>query len=312
MLINALPYLFLALFLGLTSCKDDETNGEEMSSEDCTDLASVFTIALTTEGCNVDIANNLGTTSNYSESVSGGTRTISFNSIPNHLVGTFPNSGNPNTISEQNNTFQMTTSPSLASNVTIAQGWIQGILFSGVTVDIYTAEFFTGSSGMVNMQWNRNTLQNVDDLGLDCNNAHVQPTGKYHYHGIPNAYGDALGVDGTEMVKIGYAADGVPVYYLYYEDDNGNIVEAQASYELKSGSRGGDGITAPNGCYDGEYFQDYEYVADSGNLDACNGRTGPTPDALNGEYYYVITNDFPSGPLCFSGTPNSSFQLGGN
>ena len=112
------------------------------------------------------------------------------------------------------------------------------------------------------------------------------------------------------MVKIGYAADGFPFYYLYYENDNGSIVQAEASYELKSGDRGGDGISAPSGAYDGEYFQDYEYVEGSGDLDECNGRFGPTPDVPEGEYYYVVTADFPSFPLCFSGTPDSSFSFG--
>ena len=26
------------------------------------------------------------------------------------------------------------------------------------------------------------------DIGLDCNTAHVQPTGKYHYHGVPSLH----------------------------------------------------------------------------------------------------------------------------
>lgn len=302
-----LAFFFLVIF---SSCGNHNSGDDEGTDTDCTDVESVFTIALDTGGCTVDIESTLGTNSLYNETINGTTRTVTINSIPNHLVGQFPNPGNPNTISVQNSTYSMTTEPQLAANTTLGQGWIQGVLFSGVSVDVYTAEFFTGSTGITNMQWNRNTLQTVQNLGLDCNNAHVQPTGKYHYHGIPNAYGEELGVDGTQMVKLGYAADGFPIYYLYYEDANGNIVEAEASYELKSGSRGGDGITAPDGCYDGEYFQDYEYVAGSGSLDACNGRTGPTPDAPEGEYYYVITKDFPSAPLRFAGTPNQSFKLG--
>lgn len=204
----------------------------------------------------------------------------------------------------------MTTTPSLSNGSTNAQGWVNGILFSGVGIEVYTAESFTGFTGETNQQWNRNALQSVDDLGLDCNNAHVQPGGQYHYHGLPSAYGDELQINGTEMIKIGYAADGFPYYYLYYEDDNGNIVQAEASYELISGDCGGDGISAPSGAYDGEYFQDYEFVEGSGDLDECNGRLGPTPEAPEGEYYYVVTAVFPSFPLCFSGTPDDSFRFG--
>lgn len=275
---------------------------------------SVFSIFLDPDDCTVDIQNSLGVSSSYSESIEGTTRTITVNDIPNHRVGTFPTAtdrriGNPNAISAQSNTYSTTTQPTLANSSTNASGWVNGVLFSGVGIEVYTAESFTGFTGQTNREWNRNALQSVDDLGLDCNNAHVQPGGQYHYHGLPSAYGSEMQVDGSQMVKIGYAADGFPFYYLYYENDNGSIVEAEASYELISGERGGDGITAPSGAYDGEYFQDYEFVQGSGDLDECNGRFGPTPDAPNGEYYYVVTKDFPSFPLCFSGTPDNSFSL---
>ena len=276
---------------------------------------SVFSIKLDADDCNVDIESSLGVASSYSESVSGTTRTITINDIPSHMVGTFPTDtdvriGNPSAISEQDNSYTMTTTPALASNSTSAQGWVNGVLFSGVGIEVYTAESFTGFTGETNRSWNRNALQSVDDLGLDCNNAHVQPGGQYHYHGLPSAYGSEIEADGSQMIKIGYAADGFPFYYLYYEDDSGNIVQAEASYDLRSGDRGGDGISAPSGAYDGEYFQDYEFTEGSGDLDECNGRFGPTPDVPAGEYYYVVTADFPSFPLCFSGTPDGSFRFG--
>ena len=276
---------------------------------------SVYFIHLDESECTVDIQNTLGVTSSYSESIEGTTRTISINDIPSHRVGTFPTDtdrriGNPNSISEQSNTYSTTTLPALANSSTSAQGWVNGVLFSGVGIEVYTAESFTGFTGETNRAWNRNALQSVDDLGLDCNNAHVQPTGQYHYHGLPSAYGNDLQANGSEMVKIGYAADGFPFYYLYFENEDGNIVQAEASYNLKSGDRGGDGISSPSGAYDGEYFQDYEYVEGAGDLDECNGRFGPTPEVPEGEYYYVVTADFPSFPLCFSGTPDDSFRFG--
>lgn len=271
---------------------------------------STFTINLDASTCDIDITAQLGSASRYEESINGSTRTISINCIPNHAVGTFPNAGNPNAIREQDRTYTMTTTPELASFTTHAQGYEFGILFSGVSVDPFTGEFFQTSTGGTNRSWNQTTLTTTRDLGLDCNNAHVQPTGKYHYHGTPSALISDLNIDGSKMVQIGYAGDGFPIFYKYILTDDGQtIVEAESGYQLIEGSRPGDGDSAPGGCYDGTYFQDYEYVEDISELDECNGRFGPTPNNPGGEYYYVITDNFPSSPLCFSGSPDNSFRF---
>ncbi len=297
--------IFGFVFIACSS-DDDNTSTDDQNTTDCTNVSSTFAINLTTDGCDVDLAIN----SVYQEVIDAGadTRTITFNGIPEHLVGAFPNSGNPNTISEQNNTYTVDLTPQQAANTTSGQGYEFGILFSGVSVDPYTAEFFVGSGG-TNMEWNITTLTTTVDLGLDCNNAHVQPTGKYHYHGTPNALTSDMNIDGSEMVKVGYAADGFPIYYKYGYDEAGTSIVAHTSgYELKEGARGGDGATAPDGCYDGTYFQDYEYVSGISMLDECNGRFGKTPESSD-EYYYVITDNFPSSPLCFSGTPSNDFRF---
>ena len=82
-------------------------------------------------------------------------------------------------------------------------------------------------------------------LDSDCNNAHVQPTGKYHYHGIPKLYLETLVTNENEMLLVGYAADGFPIYYRYGysdpEDINSKIIDLKTSYRLKSGDRPGDG-----------------------------------------------------------------------
>jgi hypothetical protein len=41
----------------------------------------------------------------------------------------------------------------------------------------------------------------------------------------------------------------------------------------------------------GSYLEDFEYVANLGDLDACNGRFGKTPDYPNGIYAYFTTVD---------------------
>jgi YHYH protein len=261
-------------------------------------------------------------TPQYNESISGTTRTITANNIPEHKVGLFGNvSGalNPNAISEQSETYSITTAPSSVNSFTPLLGnngpdYSFGVLFNGVELDPVAAEPFPHNGIMdpnVNWEWNLEAL-NVD-LGLDCNHAHVQPTGKYHYHGNPTLFIDDIEISTTEMTLIGYAADGFPVYYKYAyseaTDNTSAVIEMTSSYQLKTGDRPGDGITAPCGPYNGVYSNDYVYVSGLGTLDEANARTGVTPEYPSGTYYYIITDDFPSIPRYFRGTPSSDFGI---
>ncbi|MDX2360598.1 MAG: YHYH protein [Crocinitomicaceae bacterium] len=286
--------LFLtSIIISLNICAQDPIEGP-----------STFSIQLTSELCTLDPEYK----TIYEENVDldRRVRIITANGIPSHQTGAFPNAGNPNTIRPQETTYEIPLQPILLENKITAQGKRFGVLFSGVELDPFTAEYFQGTNGS-NRDWNITTLTSTVNLGLDCNNAHVQPSGKYHYHGTPNAFLQDLGVDGSKMVKIGYAADGFPIYYKYGMDSNGEIKELKSAYDLKAGERSGDGKTAPNGKYDGTYFQDYEYVEGLSTLDECNGVWGRTPDNEN-EYYYVITDNFPSSPICFSATPSQDFM----
>ena len=50
---------------------------------------------------------------------------------------------------------------------------------------------------------------------VDIHNAHVQGDGTYHYHGNPNAmFDDSPSGDGSPL--IGFAADGFPIWILYF------------------------------------------------------------------------------------------------
>lgn len=273
-----------------------------------------FLINLDPSTCAVDIEAKLEKSSVYKEVINKRkkVRKVEINGIASHNVGAFPSRGNPNTIKEVKQSFSIPLEPAMAKRKTPGKGYDTGVLFSGVSIDPFTAEFFIGPTGAMNREWNITTLTSTVNLGLDCNNAHVQPTGKYHYHGTPSAYLEDLDVDGTAMVKVGYAADGFPVYYKYGYDESGQLVVHESGYQLKKGERPGNGETAPDGPYNGRYFKDYEYVDGVSTLDECNGRWGKTPESEN-EYYYLITDNFPSVPLCFSGTPSSDFQkmLGG-
>jgi hypothetical protein len=162
--------------------------------------------------------------------------------------------------------------------------------------------------------WNYDAMGKMN-LGIDQNHAHVQPTGAYHYHGLPTGLINRLrtekGRAGKDMLLIGYAADGFPIYAEYgYEkasDASSAIKKLKSSYHLKKGNRpkGDDG---PGGKYDGTFTQDYEFTKGSGDLDECNGRTGVTPESADGTYYYVVTDSFPFIPRSFRGTPDTSFE----
>ena len=239
--------------------------------------------------------------------IRGEFRYITANGIPNHRHGDFPNRGNPNTIRAQSYTFRVPLHPRLAGNVTLLGMNPFGVAINGVPFDPGAAEWWNNdpTSG-----WQYEALSGKINLGMDQNNAHVQPNGAYHYHGLPTGLIDQLG-DGKRMVLIGYAADGFPIYerygYTLAKDLRSSIKVLRSSYQVKHGTR----PNGPGNRYDGTFVQDYNYVAGSGDLDECNGRTGVTPEFLNGTYYYVITAEFPFIPRCFRGTPDDSFKRRG-
>lgn len=147
-------------------------------------------------------------------------------------------------------------------------------------------------------------------LGMDWSNAHVQPNGAYHYHGVPNGLIKQLHGE-SKILLIGWAADGFPIVgpgaYKDAKNSASALVKMKSSWRLKTGTRpaGKDG---PGGRYDGTYTPDFEYVAGLGDLDECNGRFGVTPEFPQGTYYYVVTEEFPFIPRNYRGTPDPSFQ----
>lgn len=234
-------------------------------------------------------------------------RHIRSNGIPDHQAGRFPNRRNPNAIAEQDHRFRVPVAPNAADTVTRLGLSPFGVAVNGVPFDPGAAEFWRGDR---NSGWQYEALSGKIDLGLDKNNAHVQPGGAYHYHGSPKGLIAKLGQD-RAMVLIGYAADGFPIYdsrgYSEAEDPNSEVKRLRSSYRVKKGRR----PSGPRGRYDGTFVEDYEFVADAGDLNECNGRTGVTPEYPEGTYYYVVTDEFPFIPRCFRGTPDESFRRRG-
>jgi hypothetical protein len=237
--------------------------------------------------------------------VTGGERIISANGLPDHQPGEFPRPGNPNSISSQNYNFHLPAHPEIAAHPTPAGHALFGVALNGVPFDPGTAEFWNRDprSG-----WNYEAKSGFINLGLDENNAHVQPTGAYHYHGLPSGLIQNLGGDGSKMLMIGYAADGFPIYTAYgYKqatDPKSGLKKMHSSYRLKIGTR----PNGPGGAYDGKFTADFEYVKESGDLDECNGRFGVTPEFPQGTYHYYITDEFPWISRVWRGTPDPSFM----
>ena len=133
-------------------------------------------------------------------------RSIASNALPNHTTGDFPNSGNPNRISEQDVIHEFTTKPVYTGSST--EVLTTGVAINGVKFEPGTAESVACASGEF---YRIEALQETYNLGLDSNNAHVQPTGEYHYHGVSQLLVDAFSTE-TDLVHIGFAADGFLIY----------------------------------------------------------------------------------------------------
>ena len=236
--------------------------------------------------------------------VESGVRVIRANGVPDHATGQFPGRGNPNRIAPQRHEFRVPLLPEAAKAPTPLGMSPFGVAVNGVVLDPGAAEWWRDdrSSG-----WQYEALGGGRNLGLDREHAHVQPTGAYHYHGLPAALLEKLSGGRPRMVLLGWAADGFPIYGPWIPADPANpagaFKRAASSYRLKAGGRDG----GPGGPHDGAYVRDWEFVAGAGDLDACNGRTGPTPEFPGGTYHYVLTETFPFIPRFWHGTPDPSF-----
>ncbi|WP_055444806.1 YHYH protein [Lacinutrix himadriensis] len=224
------------------------------------------------------------------------------NSLPNHETGSFPNPGNPNTISAQNKTYTFPLNPVYTGK----SQWMRepGIALNGIKFEPQTAEVVVCETGE---NYRVEAIQDIIDLGLDFNHAHVQPTGAYHYHGTPTSMIEKMGT-GKDIIHIGFAHDGFPIYY----SKSGKY---KPSFELLDGNREGEDCTYDNpkehldiavgGHHDGSFGSDYEYVDGLGDLDECNGVV------VDGQYMYFVTKEFPYVGRCVMGEVSLDSNQGG-
>jgi hypothetical protein len=245
----------------------------------------------------------------------GTSRVLTGNGIPNHAVGTFPNANNPNTISAQTVSASYKLTPTYTGTATTLGGprGATGYILNGVKIDAGTAGSCPASATAASScsavdnssPWSIEALgQTFFSFGTDTNNAHVQPTGEYHYHGMPEGFITLQGGGPTKMTLIGWAADGFPIYARYgysVATDAGSALKViKGSYQLKSmvsATRPSTSVFTLGG-----FAQDWEYVAGSGDLDECNGRTGVTPEFPNGIYHYYATDTYPYLQRCIKGS----------
>ena len=231
-------------------------------------------------------------------------RIIVTNALPNHETGTFPNPGNPNRIKAQNLRYEIPLHPVNTGKATWAKE--PGVALNGIKFEPETAEMVICESGE---RYKIEAQQTLLDLGLDQNNAHVQPTGAYHYHGVPVGL-VAIFDQGQDLVHIGYAIDGFPIYYSksgVYKPSFRKITEPRTGEDCYYKSphltidKDFEGTDA-----DGTYVSDWEYEEGLGQLDECNGVE------INGEYVYLLTDTYPFVGRCLMGTFTESRPGPGN
>ncbi len=240
-------------------------------------------------------------------------RIISSNVVPNHAFGPFPNRGNPFPVRAQRRLFVLPSDPVPALEP-VPVGFVEfGVALNGIPFD--PAGPYWRGDRRTGWQFEVMSVTARPHLGLDDSNAHVQPSGAYHYHGPPAGLLDTLGLgdDPPErMVLLGFAADGFPIYWrwghLVPDDPRSPLVELRSGYVLRPGSRDG----GPGGRHDGTFVEDHAYEGGTGRLDPLDGRMGTTPEWPQGIYHYVVTTTFPWIPRSFRGQPHPSFALHAN
>lgn len=235
-------------------------------------------------------------------------RVLTGNGIPEHdVVG--GNFATP--VSAQNISVTFPLTPTYSGAVTPSTD--VGYVWNSVKLDpgtagscASTATSTTPGGGCVAAMgtdpWRLEAIGGAFVFGTDESNAHVQPNGQYHYHGMPEGVIARLNT-GTGLALVAWARDGFPIYARYgfvdAADASSGTRKMVPSWQKKATADVGRPSTSTFPM--GTFTQDYEYVAGSGDLDECNGRFGVTPEFPSGIYHYYITETFPFIQRCVKG-----------
>ena len=302
---TASPVVVTGLTNGMTySCSLSATNiaGVGLSSAAVSVTPNAGTVATGTAGVLCSVLNSGTQTLSYNNAVPGGLatlvndnlafnyswtcdsamRNLAGNGVPNHVV----TGGNFATrVSALAVTGSVTLTPVAKTSSTAVK--LPGFAINSVKVDPAVSPW-------------------KFDFGTDENNAHVQPNGQYHYHGMPTHLIPKLNAaSANSMTLVGWAADGFPIYanlgYSTANSASSVLKEMKGSFRTKVTPDTGRPSTSLFAM--GHFQQDWEYVAGLGDLDECNGRTGVTPEFPAGIYHYYITKSYPFIQRCVKGTP---------
>ena len=321
----------LALFASAILAACGGTASSDTSSSASTPSPSTVGVTLGTSGStagvgctlsynafNSSVKVNANSISNWT--CSSTSRTLTANGIPDHAVtdGEFATP-----ISAQNLSITLGLTPTVASitGTTLVKTAV-GYVLNGVKLDPGTDGTCAASATSTAVgggcvaaggtdPWTLEAIGGAFRFGTDSSNAHVQPNGQYHYHGMPEGYLTKAG-KGQTMTLVGYAMDGFPIYARYgytVATNAGSAVKVvKSSYSAKAAANADAGRPSTSIFPMGTFTQDYQYVAGSGDLDECNGRIGVTPEFPKGIYHYYITDTYPFIQRCVKGTAATTAQ----
>jgi hypothetical protein len=301
---HSLAYAISAALLFLGGCNTTPSDGSNPDAGASSDVACSLSYSAFNSSPKVNA------TSTWAWTCTATTRQMTGNGIPDHSVvgGNFATP-----ISAQSLSVPFPRSPAISapSGTTLVRK-PSGFALNSVKFDpmtdgtcASTATSTAPGGGCVAVMgrdpWNLEALGGAFAFGADENNAHVQPNGQYHYHGMPEGM---IAKAGMKLTLVGFAMDGFPVYarfgYTTATDAKSAIKVMTPSWRKKATPDAGRPSTTTFPM--GTFTQDFEYAAGSGDLDECNGRTGVTPDFPNGTYHYYITETFPFIQRCLKGT----------
>jgi len=305
------------------SCNDGIQNGDESAIDDCdSDCDEVDVLSTENIGC----CESPTAPSVFYEYEESGQRMLYTNTYPSHDFCYNNQMPEPNY-----KLYRLPLEPRVTgelTSVTRENGRpanFFGVALNGIFMMPTPAlpfVFENTTTGEYNWDWvfepTVNQGSGSELVSLDCASAHTNSNG-YHYHGNMFEYVEQLrsGISTTTEVpiaplQVGWASDGFPILYRFGPDQEGNLRELHPSFQLRSGLRPGDGISAPCGAYSGKYSADYAYICGKGDLDQCNGINVPVTltTALGQEtfeYYYVVTSDYPQFSRCMVGEFSEDF-----